>query len=80
MFKGLVERVLSAPTSQEVRMSHLTDAELEQLVNDVARSDRVNRGAIPPLVTRITRLLAEARQLREQQAEREFHYHEEGPS
>jgi hypothetical protein len=61
----------------------LTDAELEQLLEDAGGADKrlrpVSRN-YQPLVPRITRLLGEARELRDQQSEREFHYHEEAES
>jgi len=62
---------------------HLTEAELEQLLEDAGRADKRLRPVsrdYQPLVPRITRLLAEARVLRDQQAEREFISHEEGVS
>jgi hypothetical protein len=65
-------------------MSHnLTDAELEQLLEDAGRADKRLRPVsrdYQPLVPRIMRLLGEARELRDQQSEREFIFNEEGAS
>ncbi len=62
---------------------HLTDAELEQLLEDAGRADKRLRPVsrdYQPLVPRIMRLLGEARELRDQQSEREFIFNEEGAS
>ena len=58
----------------------LTEGELEQLLKDVQFADRLCKGHRDPMTPRIIRLLDEARELRDQQAEREFHYHEEAES
>ncbi len=59
---------------------NLTDAELEQLLKDVQFADRLCKGHRDPMTPRMIRLLSENRELREQQGEREFHYHEETES
>jgi hypothetical protein len=64
-------------------VSHLSDEELNQLLIDAGRADKRLRPVsreYAPLVPRITRLLEEQRTLRDQAAERDFHYHEEGAS
>lgn len=74
----MVERVLSAPeTSRSRKVRNLTEWELQALVEDAQFADRALKGERDPLTPRIMRLLNEGQELRTQQAEREFHFHEE---
>ncbi len=62
---------------------HLTHAELEVLVHDASQADRAIRDRkilMPSIRERIGRLIAENRELREQQAARERHNHEQAQS
>jgi hypothetical protein len=62
-------------------MSRLTDYELDQLLKDAQIADRAMKVFAPrfglnvseysPLIPRLTRLLAESRELRDQAAERQ---------